>query len=132
MTATAITGIPNLTAFIIGLIAGVILYWVNLLAMLLGLGTYLPFYMSTTAFIGALIKLVYDKVCENHRTQLTPAKQEQQSQPDTQRGLVVSSGILSGESIIVVIIAFVSLIAGLAAQCPCENESSPFAKASII
>ena len=107
MTATAITGIPNLTAFIIGLIAGVILYWVNLPAMLLGLGTYLPFYMSTTAFIGALIKLVYDKVCENHHAQLTPA--------DTQRGLVVSSGILSGEPIVVVIIASVSLIAGLAA-----------------
>lgn len=115
MTATAITGIPNLTAFIIGLIAGVILYWVNLPAMLLGLGTYLPFYMSTTAFIGARIKLVYDKVCENHRAQLTPAEQEQQSQAGTQRGLVVSSGILSGESIVVVIIASVSLIAGLAA-----------------
>jgi uncharacterized oligopeptide transporter (OPT) family protein len=83
--------------------------------MLLGLGTYLPFYMSTTAFIGALIKLVYDKICENHRAQLTPAEQEQQGQPDTQRGLVVSSGILSGEPIVVVIIASVSLIAGLAA-----------------
>ncbi len=46
VVATMVGGIPNITAFIIGLAAGFILYLVGIPSMMLGLGIYLPFYMS--------------------------------------------------------------------------------------
>jgi uncharacterized oligopeptide transporter (OPT) family protein len=60
VVATMISGIPSVPAFAIGLAAGIALYWAKLPAMMVGLGVYLPFYMSLTAFLGALAKLAYD------------------------------------------------------------------------
>lgn len=74
--------------------------------MMLGLGVYLPFYMSLTAFLGAMAKLVYNRVmrsrgCDDAITE--------------ESGVVVASGLLGGESIVGVIIALVSVVAGLTA-----------------
>ena len=64
VVATMISGIPCIEAFVIGLIAGFILHCVKLPSMLIGLGIYLPFYMSFTAFLGAMAKLIYEGVCK--------------------------------------------------------------------
>ena len=60
VVATMVDGIPNITAFIIGLAAGFILYLVGIPSMMLGLGIYLPFYMSFTVFLGCIVKVILD------------------------------------------------------------------------
>ncbi len=59
VVATMISGIPSIPAFAIGLGVGFILYLLRLPSMMIGLGVYLPFYLSFTAFIGLLIKFIY-------------------------------------------------------------------------
>ena len=105
VVATMVSGIPNLPGFAIGLVAGIVLYCLGLPSMMLGLGVYLPFYMSLSAPIGALVKLVYDKVA---------GKKEQEGElnhDDT--GIIVASGLLGGESIVGVIIALLTVVTGL-------------------
>lgn len=111
VVATMVSGIPSVPAFVLGLIAGVALYWAGLPAMMVGLGVYLPFYMSLTAFIGSLIKLVYDKIMasRNARAGLSPKAAAAAKAESDEQGLVVASGLLGGESIVGVILAFVSV-----------------------
>ena len=101
VVATMVSGIPSVPWFVGGLAAGIVLYWVGLPAMMVGLGVYLPFYMSFTAFLGSVAKLVYDKV------------RDARDATYNERGLVVASGLLGGESIVGVIIAFISVAMGL-------------------
>lgn len=119
VVATMISGIPSVPAFAIGLAAGIALYWAKLPAMMVGLGVYLPFYMSLTAFLGALAKLSYDAAWRRKNaaatTEADDAERERLSAEHEQNGLVVASGVLGGESIVGVIIAFASVIMGLAA-----------------
>lgn len=119
VVATMISGIPSVPAFVIGLAAGIALYWAKLPAMMVGLGVYLPFYMSLTAFLGALAKLAYDAVWHRRNASATAgaddAELERLSAEHEQNGLVVASGVLGGESIVGVVIAFASVIMGLAA-----------------
>ena len=114
-----ISGIPSVPAFVIGLAAGIALYWAKLPAMMVGLGVYLPFYMSLTAFLGALAKLAYDAAWRRKNAATTTvaddAELERLSAEHEQNGLVVASGVLGGESIVGVVIAFASVIMGLAA-----------------
>lgn len=98
VVATAISGIPSPPTFAIGLLAGVLLYCLGVPSMMIGLGIYLPLYLSLTAPIGALAKLLYDR---------TAGKSDQDD------GIVVASGLLGGESIVGVIVALVSVIAGI-------------------
>lgn len=98
VVATMVSGIPNVPAFVIAIVAGIALYCAGLPAMMLGLGVYLPLYMSLTAPLGALIKLVYDKLGAN-----------KPNHEDT--GIVVASGLLGGESIVGVVIALLSVLA---------------------
>ena len=65
---------------------------------------YLPFYMSLSAALGAVARKVYDAVCRSRGTDPTAAEEN---------GCVVASGILGGESIIGVLVAFASVAAGL-------------------
>ena len=48
VVATMVAGIPSIPAFAAGLAGGTILYCLGIPAMMLGLGVYLPFYMSLT------------------------------------------------------------------------------------
>lgn len=105
VVALMISGIPSVPAFIMGLALGVVLYWAKLPAMLVGLGVYLPFYFSLTAFIGALISVASQKI---------QAARNKDATQTTEAGLVVASGLLGGESIVGVILAAVSVITSLA------------------
>ena len=98
VVATMVSGIPSPAAFGVGLVAGIALYAVGVPAMMLGLGVYLPFYMSITACIGAGIKFVYDRV-----------RRAQGSEAGDEAGTIVASGVLGGESIIGVLIALASV-----------------------
>ncbi|MDY2921043.1 MAG: OPT/YSL family transporter, partial [Lentihominibacter sp.] len=91
--AAMVGGIPNMPAFIIGLVAAVLLYKLKVPVMTLGLGVYLPFYMSATAFIGGLLRFITDRLC--------PAFEEKGT------GTIIASGLLGGEGITGVIIALI-------------------------
>ncbi len=103
VVATMVSGIPSVPGFVVGLLGGVALYWAGLPAMMFGLGVYLPFYMSLTAALGAGVRWVYERVCA--------ARGVEDSE---EKGVVVASGVLGGESIVGVVIALASVISGLA------------------
>lgn len=98
VVATMVSGIPSVPGFVIGLVGGIVLYWAGLPAMMFGLGVYLPFYMSLTAALGAGVKWVYERACS--------ARGVEDSE---EKGVVVASGVLGGESIVGVIIALASI-----------------------
>lgn len=94
--AAMVGGISHIPAFIIGLAVGTVLYCINFPSVTLGLGVYLPFYLSATAFVGGLIRFIVDKTAPNF---------EKDS-----KGTIIASGLLGGESIVGVIIAIVMAI----------------------
>lgn len=115
VVATMVSGIPSVPGFVIGLAAGVALCWAGLPAMMLGLGVYLPFYMSFTATLGAALKWAIDRVRAARIAGLPEDERSARDADAQEAGVVIASGVLGGESIVGVIIAMVSVIAGLAA-----------------
>ena len=107
VVATMVSGIPSVAAFGIGIVAGIALYCLGIPSMMLGLGIYLPFYMSLTAAVGALIKAVYDRVGSRQGNAADAETTHEES------GIIVASGILGGESIVGVIIALASVASGM-------------------
>ncbi|MCR8908454.1 OPT/YSL family transporter [Thermophilibacter sp. ET337] len=105
VVATMVSGIPSVPGFVIGLLGGVALYWAGLPAMMFGLGVYLPFYMSLTAALGAGVKWAYERVCAARGGETAGGAEE--------KGVVVASGVLGGESIVGVVIALASVVSGL-------------------
>ncbi len=89
--AAMVGGIAHIPAFVIGLVLATILYCVNFPVITLGLGVYLPFYLSATAAIGGIIRFITDK--------LVPGFEKDG------KGTIIASGLLGGESIVGVIIA---------------------------
>lgn len=112
VVATMVTGIPHVPAFVLGIVAGFALYLVRFPSMMLGLGIYLPFYMSLTAFVGAMVKLAYDALVKRRRAQLSPEQQEERARRSQENGLLIASGLLGGESIVGIVLAM--LLAGSA------------------
>ena len=80
-------------AFVIGLIVATVLYCVNFPVITLGLGVYLPFYLSATATIGGVLRLLADKLAPKFEKEST--------------GTIIASGLLGGESIVGVVIAII-------------------------
>ncbi len=115
VVATMVSGIPSISAFVIGLVLGCALYFFKVPTMMLGLGVYLPFYMSFTAFLGAMVKVVYDAVCKRRDAKLPQAQREEKAAAQQQDGLVVASGLLGGESVMGVILALVAVVGSLLA-----------------
>ena len=118
VVATMMAGIPCLPAFAAGLGAGVVLHCLRVPAMMLGLGVYLPFYMSATACVGAAIRAVYNRVCAARASRLQgvdAASAARQVAADDERGTLIASGIIGGESIVGVLVALVSVATGLLA-----------------
>ena len=115
VVATMVSGIPSIPAFALGLALGFGLYLLNFPAMMLGLGIYLPFYMSFTAFLGAMAKVVYDAVCKRRRAKLAPEAAAEKEKAQGETGLIVSSGLLGGESIVGVLVALAAVAAELGA-----------------
>ena len=91
--AAMVGGISHVPAFGVGLVLAFILYLVNFPVMTLGLGVYLPFYMSATAFIGGALKFIVDR--------WLPKAEENGT------GTVIASGVLGGEAIVGVVIALI-------------------------
>lgn len=101
MVAAMVGGIPHMTSFLIGLVAGCVLYVINFPVMTLGLGVYLPFYLSATAFIGGALKFIVQKFAPQWDGKGT--------------GLIIASGLLGGEAVIGVIIALIQAVQGMSA-----------------
>lgn len=113
VVATMVSGVPNMPAFLVGAVAGFVLYLVRFPAMMLGLGIYLPFYMSFTAFLGVLVKLAVDVV---HRKQLAKLPDDAREAADRRyqdTGLVLASGLLGGESVMGIILALLVTVTAL-------------------
>ena len=126
VVATFVSGIPSISSLVVGLVLGVVLYFVKFPSMMLGLGIYLPFYMSFSAFLGAVAKLIYDFVCKSIEKKRHDESAEKSRENDSaseavvskeqeETGLVVASGLLGGESIVGVIAALIVVILGAAA-----------------
>lgn len=94
-------GIPNLMGFVIGLVAGFVMALANLPVMTLGLGVYLPFYLSSGAAIGALVRLVFERVNKGRDPKEFALREA--------RWQTVASGMLGGESLVGVLVALVTL-----------------------
>lgn len=104
VVATMVSGIPSVPAFAVGIAAGIVLYLVGLPAMMLGLGVYLPFYMTLSMAFGAVAKFIWDRVMRARGLS---------AQESGERGVVIASGLLGGESIVGVLIALVSVVVGM-------------------
>ncbi|MCH3968546.1 MAG: OPT/YSL family transporter [Atopobiaceae bacterium] len=106
VVASMAGGIPNVPAFVVGIVAGCVMAAVGLPVMTLGLGVYLPFYLSAGAAVGALVRFVFDRMHKGKDAEKTTA--------DESKGQAIAAGLLGGESLVGVISAFVAL-AGLLA-----------------
>lgn len=126
VVATFVSGIPSISSLVVGLVLGVVLYFFKFPSMMLGLGIYLPFYMSFSAFLGAVAKLIYDFVCKSIEKKRHDESAEKSCENDSaseavvsedqeETGLVVASGLLGGESIVGVIAALIVVILGAVA-----------------
>ena len=118
VVATMVSGIPSVPAFVLGLVAGVALYCLGIPSMMLGLGVYLPFYMTLSASLGAAVKIAYDRVASIRNARAngdatTNANTGTDETSHEEAGIIVASGVLGGESIVGVIIALTSVASGL-------------------
>ena len=118
VVATMVSGIPSVSAFVLGLVAGVALYCLGIPSMMLGLGVYLPFYMTLSASLGAAVKIAYDRVASIRNTRAggnatTNANTNADETSHEETGIIIASGVLGGESIVGVIIALASVASGL-------------------
>ena len=118
VVATMVSGIPSVSAFVLGLAAGVALYCLGIPSMMLGLGVYLPFYMTLSASLGAAVKIAYDRIASIRNARASgnvaanvDTRTDETSHEET--GIIVASGVLGGESIVGVIIALASVASGL-------------------
>lgn len=115
VVATMVSGIPSVPAFVVGLAVGAALYIAKAPSMMFGLGIYLPFYMSATAFLGAMAKLAFDVI---RKRRLANAAEEDRAlleQRYEQTGLVIASGLIGGESVVGVLIALFAIVSGMMA-----------------
>lgn len=94
--AAMVGGISNISVFVIGMTIAVVLHFLNFPVMTLGLGVYLPFYLSATAFIGGVLRFIADKFFPNFEK--------------NSKGQIIASGILGGEAIVGVVIAIVMAV----------------------
>ena len=118
VVATMVSGIPSVSAFALGLVAGMALYCLGIPSMMLGLGVYLPFYMTLSASLGAAVKIVYDRVASIRNARAsgdatTNANTGTDETSHEETGIIIASGVLGGESIVGVIIALASVASGL-------------------
>ena len=118
VVATMVSGIPSVSAFALGLVSGVALYCLGIPSMMLGLGVYLPFYMTLSASLGAAVKIAYDRVASIRNTRASGnvaanANTDAGETSHEETGIIVASGVLGGESIVGVIIALASVASGL-------------------
>jgi uncharacterized oligopeptide transporter (OPT) family protein len=123
VVSTMISGIPSPEAFAVGLGAGLVLTVLGAPAMMLGLGIYLPFYLSFSAFLGAMAKLLYDFLARRRGNRSARASAQASNRAAQEKsihqksveqtGLVIASGLLGGESIVGVLVALAAVAMAL-------------------
>lgn len=94
---TMINGIGEPVVFGIAALIGAILYLLGLPTATLGIGIYLPFYISASVFLGGVIRFITDIV---------------RGKSTDETGTVAASGLLGGEGITGVGIALVKMFTG--------------------
>ncbi len=119
VVASMVKGIANVYAFAAGLLIGCLLYIIKMPVMTLGLGIYLPFYLSLTAFIGGLLKFIVDKARNVHKNKYSDAGDSSadidadSNNNQHGRDLIIASGLMGGEAVIGVIIALIMVCLGI-------------------
>lgn len=83
-------GIPHIWAFLAGVVLGTVFFVIKLPSMTLGLGMYLPVFITAPIFLGGLFSLI-EKISSKNSENKT--------------GTVVASGLLGGEAVTGVVIA---------------------------
>ena len=94
IVATVINGIPFLGIFFAGLIFGMVLSLLNLPVLTFGIGIYVPFYLTSTVFLGGLISYFANRRSKKLHSNL----------------LLLSNGLMSGEAIVGVILSVAAYI----------------------
>ena len=94
IVATVINGIPFLGIFFLGLIVGLALSMLNLPVLTFGIGIYVPFYLTSTVFLGGLVSFFGNRISQKSHSNL----------------LLISNGLMSGEAIVGVILSIVAYI----------------------
>ncbi len=94
IVASVIKGIPFMDLFIIGLIAGMLLNIGKLPILTLGIGIYLPFFLTIPVFIGGLINLIFSSISKGTHNKF----------------MLFSNGMMAGEAIIGVILSILAYI----------------------
>lgn len=92
--STMVKGLPNPSAFVIGLILGALLYFIKIPGMTIGIGMYLPMVISTTAGIGGVLRFIMDKKYPK----------------SNENGTLISSGFLGGEGVTGVLLAIIKVL----------------------
>lgn len=120
VVSTMIGGAPHMGALLAGLFIGVALYLIGAPVMTLGLGVYLPFYITLTASIGGIVRLCVLLVSHlrSHAQggdKTASSSSSQTTQADATKGLVIASGMLGGEAVVSVLIALFSVATGFIA-----------------
>lgn len=90
VVAIMAAGVPHMPSFVFGLVAGVVLTLLGVPIMTLGLGVYLPLYLTLTVAVGGLLRFILERVFH--------------VSADT--GIAAASGVLGGESLVGVALAF--------------------------
>lgn len=106
VVATMAGGIPHVGVFFGALAAGFVMALLKLPVMTLGLGVYLPFYMSASAGLGAVVRIAVER---RHRADAPEVKAAREA-----RWQAAASGLLGGESLVGVVSAFVAVAMMLA------------------
>ena len=94
IVASVVKGIPFMNLFIIGLASGILLNIGKLPVLTLGIGIYLPFFLTIPVFVGGLISLIISKI----------------SKVTYNKFMLFSNGMMAGEAIIGVIISILAYI----------------------
>jgi len=83
-------GIPHIWAFWTGVVLGTVFFVIKLPSMTLGLGMYLPVFITAPIFLGGLVSLADKKF---------------NKKAGSKNGTVIASGFLGGEAVAGVVIA---------------------------
>ncbi|NLL63767.1 MAG: peptide transporter [Ruminococcaceae bacterium] len=102
LVAAMAGGIPHMSAFLIGFSIGFLAYVTGLPVMTLGLGIYLPFYLSLTAAIGGALRFISIKFAPKFE--------------ESGKGGIIAPGLLGGEAFVGVLIALVQAISALSGK----------------
>lgn len=91
-----VSGIGDSFVFLMAALLGCLLYLKKVPAMIIGIGMLLPFGLSAAILLGGLIRVVLDLI-------------RKEKAADTASGNIVAAGLLGGEGITGVILAFITM-----------------------